>query len=565
MGLNPLLMDPWMVIHPPIVFVGYALLIFPFAYALASLWKKDFQQGFLRALPWTAAGWLFLGTGILIGGAWAYRVLGWGGYWGWDPVENASLVPWLTCTALVHGLIAQKQNKLYIKSNLLLAIITYSLIIFATYLTRSGVMANFSVHAFAETTLSYFILAFFLVFLLGGLLVLVICYKNIPLDKNNYALFSRRGSFTITLIVLSLAAVLIMLGTLSPLLTGLFGNPASVDEIFYLQTNAPLFFVIFLVLTLCPLLTWKNEQIRLVLKQLKVILFILIPALVIGYIVGIKSALGLLMLATMVSALVVNVVSLKKALRRGLIYSGGYFAHIGLALLFIGVVGSTGYTQSQMVALTKGEAVEVLGYQLNYQGIVTEGNDNYPEVKITDGAKTFTARPNLYLAGGRLMRSPAIHRNITRDLYISPVEVQLGASRDILTMSAGQSIEYNEYKIIFSGFQFEPHSQTGVIEVGALLEINRNGQITEHMPVMRYDNTGKYRDPVRVAEGVTITLEEIDADNGLVQLAIEDSNVNAGEVFIVEVKIKPLISLLIVGSILLAGGSALAVWRRFKE
>jgi cytochrome c-type biogenesis protein CcmF len=565
MGLNPLLMDPWMVIHPPVVFVGYALLIFPFAYAVASLWKKDFQKGLLRALPWAAAGWFFLGTGILIGGAWAYRVLGWGGYWGWDPVENASLVPWLTCTALVHGLIAQKQNKLYVKSNLLLAIITYALIIFATYLTRSGVMAEFSVHAFAETTLSYFILSFFLIFFLGGLLVLIGRYKELPRDKENATLFSRQGSFTITLIVLSLSGALVMLGTLSPLLTGIFGSPASVDENFYLQTNAPLVFVIFLVLTLCPLLTWKNEQPQQVFKQLQFLFYIMVPALAAGYFLGIQTFLGLLMVAALVSALVVNFMTLRKIIRKGLLYSGGYIAHIGLAILFAGVLGSTGYTQSQMLILPRGENVEAFGYQFNYKGIVTEGDNNYPEIIVSSGEKTFTARPNLYLAGGRLMRSPAIHRNITRDLYISPLEVQSDVKREDLTLAAGQGVEYNDYKIIFNGFQFEPHSQTGVIEVGALIEIHQNNQITEYMPLMRYDEAGKHSIPVETAGLGTITLEDIDADNGLVRLTIESVSDGSGESFIIEVKIKPLISMLMVGSFLLAAGTAIAVWRRFKN
>ena len=110
-GLNPLLKDPWMVIHPPIVFIGYALLIIPFAYAVAALYARDYHQGFMPALPWAVCGWFFLGAGIFIGGVWAYRVLGWGGYWGWDPVENASLIPWLAGTALVHGCCCSHRNE----------------------------------------------------------------------------------------------------------------------------------------------------------------------------------------------------------------------------------------------------------------------------------------------------------------------------------------------------------------------------------------------------------------------------------------------------------------------
>lgn len=147
-GLNPLLHNFWMIIHPPVLFVGYALTMIPFAFALAALWRRDYDTWVQRALPWTLAAWAFLGLALLLGGYWAYETLGWGGYWGWDPVENSSLVPWLILTALIHGMLIQRTHGGLRKTNLVLGIATYITVFYATFMTRSGVYANFSVHSF---------------------------------------------------------------------------------------------------------------------------------------------------------------------------------------------------------------------------------------------------------------------------------------------------------------------------------------------------------------------------------------------------------------------------------
>ena len=149
-GLNELLHNPWMVIHPPILFVGYALLAVPFAFALAGLWRRDYDGWARQALPWTLAGWSFLGLALLLGGYWAYETLGWGGYWGWDPVENSALVPWLTATALLHALLVQRTSGGFRRASFALAILTYLLVFYATFLTRTGVLSSFSVHSFVE-------------------------------------------------------------------------------------------------------------------------------------------------------------------------------------------------------------------------------------------------------------------------------------------------------------------------------------------------------------------------------------------------------------------------------
>lgn len=149
-GLNPLLQDPWMVIHPPIVFLGYAGLAIPFAFAVDSLLRKQYTDWIERALPWTLFSWSMLGAGIFIGGIWAYKVLGWGGYWGWDPVENASLVPWLVAGALVHCLLLARVRAAAVKAAYCTAIASFALVLYGTFLTRSGILSDFSTHSFAD-------------------------------------------------------------------------------------------------------------------------------------------------------------------------------------------------------------------------------------------------------------------------------------------------------------------------------------------------------------------------------------------------------------------------------
>ncbi|MDY6827332.1 MAG: cytochrome c biogenesis protein CcsA [Bacillota bacterium] len=564
MGMNPLLMDPWMVIHPPIVFIGYALLTIPFAYAAAALWKKDWSAGFLRALPWAGAGWLFLGAGIFIGAAWAYRVLGWGGYWGWDPVENASLVPWLTATALVHGLVGQKQKGRFVKSNLLLAIITFVLIIVAAFLTRGGVMADYSVHAFAETALTYVLGIFVLVYLVLGLGLYVARFKSLPVQGSSEGIFSRQGSFAITLVVLCLSALLVLLGTLSPILTGLFGSPASVDEQFYFQTNSPLFFLLFVVLVVCPLLGWKNEDFKVIFTRLKKILIIFPIALIVAYLAGITSFLNLIFIGIMVLALAVNVVWLIRTMKAGLKFSGAYLAHVGLALLFIGVLASTAYTQSQLLNLKKGEPVEALGLEFTYLGLTVEGENNYPVVQIEDGSRVTIARPNIYIAGEQVMRSPAIQRNIFRDLYISPMELQIAGGGETFVLAKDEQYQVEDYLIIFRDFTFVSHSETNVFEVGALLEVDDGDGFREYIPTIVQNPVERTSNPITLPGGERIIMEEVDADNGMVQLSFEggESPIEE-EIFIAEVKIKPLISILAVGAVLLVAGTAISVWRRF--
>jgi cytochrome c-type biogenesis protein CcmF len=255
-GLNPLLQNPWMVIHPPIVFLGYAGLAVPFAYAIAALLRRKYDRWAVKALPWALFAWLSLSVGIFIGSYWAYAVLGWGGYWAWDPVENASLVPWLTGTALLHGLLMQKYRKAMGWTSLFLAISTYLLVLYATYLTRSGILADFSVHSFQGLGTDGYLLLGLLSFTLPALGLLFFRWRETGEDKSGEdstgdKSTSKGFAFFLTILLLGISAGVVALGTSAPALTRLTGNPAAVNSSFYNVTQFPIGVLICGLLGLC--------------------------------------------------------------------------------------------------------------------------------------------------------------------------------------------------------------------------------------------------------------------------------------------------------------------------
>jgi len=438
------------------------------------------------------------------------------------------------------------------------------LIILASFLTRSGVMADYSVHAFAETTLTYFIGLFLVTFLVIGLILFFWRIKLLPTGSAASGLLSRQNSFSLTIIILSVSALLVLLGTLSPILTGFFGAPASVGEAYYLQTNAPLIFVLFLLLTVCPLLTWKVKSAAELLSALKPALIVLPLGLLLGYFSGIKSIGGLIFLAILILSLLVNMVFFWRMFNKGIKYSGGHLAHVGLALMLIGILGSTVYSQSQILSLPKNVSAEALGYEFTYLGTLTEGDHNYLQVQITDGEKSFIANPEIYFVKERPMRSPGIQRSILKDLYISPVDFQPAQTGIFFVLAKGEFYETANYRFIFEGFSFEQHADSSAIEIGAVMTVESGESSEEYLPKLKQGSTGFLTEPVILDNGEKLSIDEIDADRGLVRFLLEGEDCCLeDEILVIEVKIKPLISLLIIGTILLLIGMSVAVWRRF--
>lgn len=371
-GLNPLLQDFWMAIHPPIIFVGYALLAVPFALSLGSLLTEAASQSWLEeARKWTLAAWSFLGAGIFIGGYWAYKVLGWGGYWGWDPVENSSLVPWLLAAVLLHLINLARKKSAVLPQAHVAATFTYALVIYGTFLTRSGILGDFSVHSFAGTSIGMTIALANALVLIGGLSIIFAKAKELPQGE----LYKSYGdsSFIILLscLLLIFIAAIVWIGMSMPLLTQIVGQAAAVDADFYIKSTAPI------ALTLAGLMIY-------------------------------------------------TFIKFGRSISRG-----GKVAHVGfLAMLAAIVISAQGETVTQEFKTR--EAVSIAGHEFVYEGqVFYEDRQQKFYVYRVDG-EIVRALTKLRGNGEDAAREPAILKSFAGDVYIAPHAPKIDSVQELL-------------------------------------------------------------------------------------------------------------------------------------
>src|SRR5262249_50578669 len=380
--LNPILQDPGLAIHPPLLYLGYVGLSISFSFAIAALIDGRIDAACARWVrPWTLLAWMFLTLGIAMGSYWAYYTLGWGGWWFWDPVENASLMPWLAATALLHSaLVMEKRNALKIWT-ILLAILAFSLSLIGTFLVRSGVLT--SVHAFStDPTRGVFILAILVLFIGGGLTLFAL---RAPLLKQGglFAPVSREGALVLNNLFLVSACATVFVGTLYPLmLEALTGDKISVGAPFFNSTFAPLFIPLLVAMPFGPLLAWKRGDLLGVAQRLlgaagiAAITGAVIFAMEGGGPVLVPFAIGLALFVVTgaVSEIVERTgllkVPLATALRRavGLPRSawGAAFAHVGIGITLLGIIGETQWSLERIAELKPGQTVSIRRYDLRF-------------------------------------------------------------------------------------------------------------------------------------------------------------------------------------------------------
>ena len=279
-GLNPLLQNYWMTIHPPTLFLGFASTIVPFVYAIAGLWKKKYGEWQAAVLPWAFFGIMILGTGILMGGAWAYESLSFGGFWAWDPVENASLIPWLTFVGTGHILIIYKARKQGALSTFIFPIITFILVLYSTFLTRSGILGNTSVHAFTDLGLSGQLLVYLLFFILISIILIVVNYSKLPKAAQEEELWSREFWMFLGALVLVMSCMQIIVTTSIPVSNKLFGlNQAPpVDRIgFYNRWQIPFAIIVTLLVAIGLFFKFKTTNMKEFIKNLTLPLILSVP------------------------------------------------------------------------------------------------------------------------------------------------------------------------------------------------------------------------------------------------------------------------------------------------
>ena len=446
-SLNPLLQNFWMIIHPPIVFAAYALWTVPAAYALAALVTGQLDASWLRGTRrWTLAAWASLGIGILVGAWWAYLELGWGGYWGWDPVENSSLIPWLVGTAFVHSAIIQQRRDMFRAWNVLLAIITFVLTVFATFVTRSGLIQ--SVHAFAKSPIGWYYLGYILLTLALAIGLILGRRRELQGEGELGDLLSREFAFLLTNLLFLGSAAAVLLGTLLPTFTEMLRGVAStLDADNYNRFMGPLGLTLVLLIGVCPVIEWRKISAERLLKNLWVQAVVAVVTALVLVLVGIREWWAVLSFAvtafvgaTVVLQLAQGVVARMRTAGENVLVAvgravsnnrrryGGQIIHLSILLIVMGITGSQAYQTEVQVALASGESVDVNGYTLvyqdyTYQQIEESGNKslNQAVVDVYRGdRRVSTVRPerNLHSNVDGAVTEVALRSSLKEDLYI---------------------------------------------------------------------------------------------------------------------------------------------------
>lgn len=447
-GLNEQLQNFWMVIHPPTLFVGYSTMVVPSCFALGALMRRDYDGWVNRVAPWLAFSWCVLGFGIFLGAYWAYETLGWGGYWSWDPVENSSLIPWLVATTLVHGLLAQRNRGNFKQANLFLGVMLGASVLLGSFLVRSGILSENSVHSFAEPQFSVFVtlLVILAIWFVMSVVVWLWRFRDIQASIAYEHVWERHFGFFLGLIVLSAISVVVMFGVTLPIwkpwLPGALGGKGSVDYTFYNKALLPVAYVMIVLMTLTPLMPWKNTGSGRAMKPFTIValilaalftaffLFAAVWAWMGGFVrqndlayIGFGLALAL--------GLVTNAVVLRRAATGGILNASPWITHMGFMVMLAGIVITSRFNTTRSFAkVEKGQSVRAYGRDFTFQGSRPAANDQdrdrfLVDMKTADG-KVRSLAPKLWNSkiAGQPMAWPEIVNEwfggAWGDIYVEP-------------------------------------------------------------------------------------------------------------------------------------------------
>jgi len=622
-GLNPLLQDPWMVIHPPVMFVAFAGAGIPFALVLAAIIKKDYSRWLKITFLPVAATSLALIIANVLGGYWAYETLGWGGYWAWDPVENTSFVPWVISIALIHGMIAERRTGALRRSNLLLSALVFFLIIFGTFLTRSGVLSDFSVHSFVDLGINGVLVGFLLAFLILTLAVFFLFRTPDQAGKPlNYNIFSRDFMLFIGLVLFLILGLVILFWSSLPLITQYFASrPAAADVATYNSFAFPFAIIISLFLTLSPFLVgagFKLERLglktiisglvavivagalfaaQLVTLTLGITIFIYLGVMIVYFlskaisrqllqslgaglagviialILGVHSIEYLFFIGASLTAAGAHVNLVAKYLAKSPRLVGGHLCHFGFGLMLVGILVSSAYSVNEQIVLPRNEQKSAFDYGITYKGLVGSITDNNNEIKLTlnhNGSET-QARPQFFYARRMdgMMKKPYIKKNLFYDLYFAPQDIQELPTAQGLVLKKGDSAKVGDFEIKFVGFDMSSHDSSGM-SVGATLEVTYKGAKETVTPKMvsSPDGNGMVHQSAKIFSGQNydIALEHINAGEGTVTLAIPGL-IESGppDKLILDISRKPAINLLWLGTLIVFAGMAIVIYHRSRS
>ena len=427
--LNPLLQDPGLSIHPPMLYMGYVGFSVAFAFAITALISGKFDASWARfARPWTLVAWSFLTLGITLGSWWAYRVLGWGGWWFWDPVENASFLPWLSGTALIHSLIVASNRNVFKAWTVLLAVCTFSLSLMGTFLVRSGILV--SVHAFAlDPTRGAFML-YFIAFIVGGSLALYAWRGHTIQNSGLFQMWSRETFLLTNNVLLTTAMLTVLLGTLYPLIIDSLGfGKLSVGPPYFNAVFIPLMIPVLFLMGIGPALEWQESKVSLVMKRFKYslplcfVLAILLPPMITGQF-SFAVMLGLLLAFWVILATLQNSLMPKNKCKPRNKF-GMLLAHIGFGISVIGIVISSAYSVQRDIRMQPQDSLQIGPYHIHFNHVITYKGPNYSAYKaeflVADKHAKEILMPELrvYTVQKMAMPKTAIRARPFHDLYIA--------------------------------------------------------------------------------------------------------------------------------------------------
>jgi cytochrome c-type biogenesis protein CcmF len=437
--LNPLLQDPGLIIHPPLLYMGYVGLAVPFAFAVAALMGGRLDASWAKwSRPWTNVAWAFLTLGIMLGSWWAYYELGWGGWWFWDPVENASFMPWLVGTALIHSLAVTEKRGLFRSWTVLLAIAAFSLSLLGTFLVRSGVLT--SVHAFAADPERGLFILIFLVLVVGGSLTLYAFRAPTVASPISYELESRESLLLANNLIFAVSAIVVLLGTLFPLLMDALGQGKySVGPPYFNAVFVPAMALLAPFMAVGPISRWKQDSGKRWLTELGVPAVVcVLVALVAPYLgvgeVNLWASLSVLLAAWLVLGLVRDLQARMRGVSSGSAvvvrltpsYLGMLMAHAGFALTIIGATFVTQFSAERDLRMEVGDSVTLNGYVFTLDELKVVEGPNYAADRgifsVSVEGRLFTTlmpEKRRYVASGQIMTEAAIDAGVTRDLYIA--------------------------------------------------------------------------------------------------------------------------------------------------
>ena len=442
-GLNPLLRHPGMIIHPPMLYLGFTGFTIPFAFAMAALLSGKLDDTWIRLTRrWTLVAWLFLSLGLILGGRWAYDVLGWGGYWAWDPVENASFMPWLAGTAFLHSIMIQEKRDMFKIWNMFLVLLTYILVIYGTFIVRSGVIS--SVHSFAQSAIGPLFFGFLLLMTIFSLVWIFLRWERLRSKNRLDSVLSREAAFLLNNFLFLGILFATFWGTNYPIISELFtGDKATVGPPFYQKVNGPLFALLLLLMGVAPLTMWYRTS----LKRLEIMTrWPALAALVfiaVLFALGIHSWVALLGYWIVAFAGIITVLEFWRGVRarvkkgetpwtafsrlmsRNRRRYGGYWIHLGVVVMGFGIIGSTVYQQQTQLQLRQGETLTLGDFTMTFQGV-----ERFPgpdDLMITEATvdvykngtfvETLTPRTELYTRTNQPMTIPDKRSTFTEDYY----------------------------------------------------------------------------------------------------------------------------------------------------